>query len=163
MQRLIGLLLVVCLAGGVSSCATQSSASKSQSPLPAARQQLVTDLSQCTKTFGYDPNNLTSIGENQLAPREIEWRQCGYDAVRRYARSQPTLTGLYDQLINEDITMTNAVQTGTMTRSQRRQRIEALISGLKSEEERQVQATAIKQEEQMERVRQVVEGMRGLR
>lgn len=45
----------------------------------------------------------------------------------------------------------------------RRQRIEALISELKSEEERQVQATAIKQEEQMERVRQVVEGMRGLR
>ena len=163
MQRLIGLLLVACLAAGVSSCATQSPTSKSQSPLPATRQQLVTDLSQCTKTFGYDPNNLTDIAENQLAPRELEWRQCGYDAVRRYARSQPTLTGLYDQLINEDITMTNAVQAGTMTRSQRRQRIEALISELKSEEERQVQATAIKQGEQMERVRQVVEGMRGLR
>src|SRR5258705_13169973 len=109
-QRLFGLLLVGSLAIGLSSCGSQGSGAKSQSPLAAARQQLVADLGQCTQTFGYDPNKVAGVAENQLAANELQWRQCGYDAVRKYARYQPALTGQYEQLINEDITMTNAVQ-----------------------------------------------------
>jgi hypothetical protein len=161
MQRLFGLLLVACVIAGLSSCASKSSNSKSQSPLAAARQQLVADLGQCTQTFGYDPNSVTGVAENQLAPHELQWRQCGYDAVRKYARSHPALTAQYEQLINEDITMTNAIQAGAMTRSQRRQRIEALIAQIKSAEESQVQAAATEQAEETERVRQMVDGMRG--
>jgi hypothetical protein len=78
--------------------------------------------------------------------------------VRKYGRSHPSLTGRYEQLINEDITMTNAIQAGTMTRSQRRQRIEELIAQIKEAEESQVQAAAV---EQADHVRQVVDGMRG--
>jgi hypothetical protein len=81
--------------------------------------------------------------------------------VRKYGRSHPSLTGRYEQLINEDITMTNAIQAGTMTRSQRRQRIEALIAQIKEAEESQAQAAAAEQAEEMDRVRQVVDGMRG--
>jgi len=96
-----------------------------------------------------------------LAPHELEWRQCAYDAVRKYAGSHPTLTGRYEQLINEDITMTNAVQAGSMTRSQRRQRIQALAEQIKGAEESEVQAEAVDQAQETERVRQVVDGMRG--
>ncbi|MGH6930571.1 MAG: hypothetical protein ACREEV_19820, partial [Dongiaceae bacterium] len=77
------------------------------------------------------------------------------------ARSQPALTGRYEQLINEDITMTNAIQAGAMTRSQRRQRIEELVTQIKDAEESQMQAAAAEQAEETERVRQVVNGMRG--
>jgi hypothetical protein len=161
MKRLFGLILVAGVVAGLSSCTTQSSNSKSQNPLAAARQQLVADLGQCTQTFGYDPNKVAGVAENQLAPNELQWRQCGYDAVRKYAGYQPALTGQYEQLINEDITMTNAVQSGAMTRTQRRQRLEALIDQIKSAEESQVQAAASEQAQQTEQVRQVVNGMRG--
>ena len=102
MKRLFGLILVVGVAAGLSSCASKSSNSQSQSPLAAARQQLVANLGQCTQTFGYDPNKVEGIAENQLAPHELVWRQCGYDAVRKYSGAQPSLTGQYEQLINEE-------------------------------------------------------------
>jgi hypothetical protein len=161
MERLIGVLLVACVVGGLSACATQSSGSAAQDPLAAARERLVADLDRCTQTYGYDPETVAGIAENQLAPREIEWRQCGYDAVRRYGRSHPALTGRYEQLINEDITMTNAIQAGAMMRSQRRARIEQLVGEIKAEEEIQAQTAAAQQAEEMERVRQVVNSMRG--
>jgi hypothetical protein len=69
--------------------------------------------------------------------------------------------GQYDQLIAEDIAMTTAIQQGTMTRSQRRARIEGLIGQIKSAEEAQATATATEQARQMEQVRNVVESARG--
>lgn len=161
MRRLFGLLLLVGVTAVVSSCASQSSSSNSQSPLAAAREQLVADLGRCTQTFGYDPKIITGVAENQLAPHEIEWRQCAYDAVRKYAHAHPTLTGRYEQLINEDITMTNAIQAGSLTRTQRRQRIQALVEQIKGAEESEAQAEAINQQQETERVRRVVDGMRG--
>jgi hypothetical protein len=82
-------------------------------------------------------------------------------SVRKYSGAQPSLTGQYEQLINEDITMTNAIQGGTMTRTQRRQRLETLIAQIKSAEESQAQAAAMEQQQQTDQVRQVVDGMRG--
>jgi hypothetical protein len=82
-RRLFGLLLLGCLAAGLSSCGSPASGSKAQNPLAAARQQLVADLGQCTQTSGYDPNKVAGVPENQLAPNELQWRQCGYDAVRK--------------------------------------------------------------------------------
>jgi hypothetical protein len=161
MPRTLGVLLIACAIAGAAGCSSGSSTSQAQSPLAAARQQLIDDLHQCTNIFGYDPRNVTGVAENQLAPGELQWRQCGYDAVRRYGRSHPALTGRYEQLINEDITMTNAIQSGASTRTQRRQRIEELIVQIKDAEESQAQAAAAEQAEEMERVRQVVDGMRG--
>jgi hypothetical protein len=161
MKRLFGFLLLVGIAGGLSDCTSQGSGSSPQSSLTAARQQLVADLQQCTQTYDYDPRNVAGVPENKLAPNELEWRQCGYDAVRKYSHTQPTLSGRYDQLINEDITMTNAVQAGTMTRSQRRERLQTLIEQIKRAEESQAEAAAGDQAQQMEDVRRVVDGMRG--
>ena len=44
--------------------------------------------------------------------------------------------------------MTNAIQGGTMTRTQRRQRLETLIAQVKSAEESQAQAAAMEQQQQ---------------
>ena len=74
----------------------------------------------------------------------------------------PALADRYQQLINEDITMTNAIQSGTMTRSQRRVRVEALIAQIKSAEENLIQASAEEQQKQLDQVRQVVEQIRYL-
>jgi hypothetical protein len=57
--------------------------------------------------------------------------------------------------------MTTAIQQGTMTRTQRRARIQELVAQIKAAEEKEVQAAAVQQELQAEQVRNVVDSMRG--
>jgi len=149
--------LLLILAG----CTTGTNAPP-ESPVIAARQQLLADIGTCNKTYGYDPNATTGIAENQLAPHELQWRQCAYDAAGKYERAVPPLAAKYQQLVNEDITMTNAIQSGAMTRTQRRARIEELIAQIKSAEEGLIQASAEEQQKQVDQVRQVVEQIRYL-
>jgi antitoxin component of MazEF toxin-antitoxin module len=71
------------------------------------------------------------------------------------------LAGQYQQLINEDITMTNAVQGGAMTRAQRRERLETLIAQIEEAEKQHVAANEGNAEEENKKVRQVLDGVRG--
>jgi hypothetical protein len=77
MKQLIRAFLLSCAAIALLSCSNQgapsSEAAPAQSPLAAARSQLVANLDQCTRSFGYDPKKAADIPENQLAPRELEW------------------------------------------------------------------------------------------
>ena len=57
--------------------------------------------------------------------------------------------------------MTNAIQAGSLSRTQRRQRIQALVEQIKGAEESEAPAEAINQQQETERVRRVVDGMRG--
>jgi hypothetical protein len=146
----------------LSACSSQAPRSDSQeAPLIGGRDKLVADLRQCTQAHGYDPANSTGVAENALAPQELPWRQCAYDAVRVYEQSNPALRGMYDQLIDEDVSMTTAIQQGTMTRSQRRARIESLVAQIKAAEEGQVKAATTEQARQDDQLRNVVEGVRG--
>jgi hypothetical protein len=146
----------------VSGCSSKSPTTGSAADAPiAARDKLIADVHQCSQRYGYDPAHAQGVAENALAPQELPWRQCAYDAVRAYESANPALTSRYEQLIAEDIQMTTAIQQGTMTRSQRRTRIEALLAQIKSAEEAQAQATATEQARQMEQIRNVVDSARG--
>jgi hypothetical protein len=145
----------------ISACADPSSGPAAQDGLIAARDRLVADLRQCTQAHGYDPQDTAALPETALAPNELPWRQCAYDAVRAYAQSHPSLRGMYEQLIAEDIAMTTAIQQGTMTRTQRRQRIDALVGQIKAAEEEQIAAAASEQARQNEQLRNVVDNFRG--
>ena len=112
----------------------------SPSLLSSLHQQLVAGLTACTGRHGYDPNQTVGVAENALAPNELPWRQCAYEVVRAYAEEHPSLGGLYTQLINEDITMTAAIQQGTLTRSERRARIETLLTQIRAAENSQIEA-----------------------
>lgn len=125
-----------------------------------ARDQLIAELQQCTQKHGYDPK-AAGLPENALAPTELAWRQCAYDAARKYGEAHPAVSSLYNQLISEDIEMTTAIQQGAMTRSQRRTRVEELIGQIKTAEEAQIKAAASEQERQHEQLKNVVEGARG--
>ncbi|HET6220774.1 MAG TPA: hypothetical protein VFE11_01360, partial [Dongiaceae bacterium] len=103
------------------------------------QKQLVAALQDCTGRYGYDPDQTAGVAENALAPDELPWRQCAYNAVRTYAEANPSLDELYLQLINEDIAMTKAIQDGTLTRSQRRARIGELLSEIRAAEDAQNQ------------------------
>ena len=110
--------------------------------LSILRPQLIAALNECTRTHGYDPEQTAGVAENALAPNELSWRQCAYDAVRVYAEGNPSLGDLYARLINEDIAMTTAIQQGSLTRSQRRARIETLLGQIRAAEDAQTQAAA---------------------
>jgi hypothetical protein len=110
--------------------------------LSVLRPQLIVALNQCTRTHGYDPEQSAGIAENALAPNELPWRQCAYDAVRAYAAENLSLVDLYSKLINEDMAMTAAIQQGSLTRSQRRARIETLLGQIRAAEDAQTQVAA---------------------
>jgi len=157
-NRFSALLLLIAMVAGCNGGSTGTPEAR----LIQARDEFVTDLKKCTAAHNYDPNNVAGLAENSLGPNELEWRQCAYSAVRTYEKSNPSLTGMYENLIAEDMTMTTAIQQGTMTRSQRRDRIETLLAQIKTAEQSQVNATTADLARQNEQIRRVGEGIRGL-
>ena len=155
-------ITVLLLMGAIAGCSSKSSSTSSTAAAPiAARDTLIADIQQCSQRYGYDPAHVQGVAENALAPQELPWRQCAYDAVRAYEQANPALSGRYEQLIAEDIQMTTAIQQGTLTRSERRTRIEALLAQIRSAEEEQANAAAVDQARQMEQIRNVVDSARG--
>lgn len=152
-MRLLGLFAFLTV---VSACEGQSTGSgSSESQLMQGRDKFVTDLKGCTDKHGYSPLRVAGVSELQLAPNELEWRNCAYAAVRAYEPNNPSLSKLYEQLVTEDANMTKAIQQGTMTRSQRRARTQQLLDQIHTAEQGQVAAATQAQERQNEEVRQV--------
>jgi hypothetical protein len=148
----------------ISACDTGSTTSGSPaSQLIQARDNLAADLERCTATYGYDPNNVSGVSETSLAPHELEWRQCAYAAIRTYDRASPSLSAPYERLIAEDMSMTTAIQQGTMTRGQRRDRIDSLVEQIKVGEQKQVALATSEQARQNEQMRRVLSELRGFR
>jgi hypothetical protein len=123
---------------------------------------LAADVRACSAKHGFDPATATGLGEKELAPQELQWRQCAYDAARRYIDRNPPMRGLMEQLIAEDIQMTSAIQQGALTRSERRSRVQGLLAQLREAQQTQISAAAAAQERQAEQLSNVVEGLRGL-
>lgn len=160
-KNLRSLALATAMILAVTACESQSTTTGASSDsIAVARDAFVSDLQQCTQKHGYDPN-AAGLPENALAPNELPWRQCAYDAARKYGQTHQGVSGLYDQLIAEDIQMTTALQQGTMTRTQRRTRVEQLLEQIKAAEEAQIKSATEDQARQQEQLRNVVEGARG--
>jgi hypothetical protein len=168
LRTLASILCFATVAALLAACAPSSKpaastgASAAEAGLIEARDKLIADVRSCTDQHGYDPKQVIGIGENKLAPGELQWRQCCYDAARRYIARNPQMRGLYEQLIAEDIQLTSAIQQGTVTRTQRRARDEQLLAQIRAAEEAQVKDLAAQSERQTEQMRTVVDGLRGL-
>lgn len=149
---------------GLSACVADRpdrAASPEAARLTQARAKLDGDIAACTSAHGYDPRNAGAIAENALAPGELEWRDCAYLAARNYARVNEPMRLDYELLISDDRKMPRAVQAGTMTRTERRARIETRLADIKAQEEAQLQAAASAAAEDHQQLRNTVETMRG--
>ncbi len=134
-RNLRSVALATALTVIISACVSPPTATAATfESVAAAREALVADLQRCTLAHGYDPN-AAGLPENALAPNELPWRQCAREAVQNYGKSNPAVSGYYNQLITEDVQMTTALQQGTLTRTQRRARIEELVEQIKAAEE----------------------------
>lgn len=151
------------MSAAVAGCGDQTNATASSTAqLSQARDKLVADEKSCSGQFGFDPNNTASIPDNALAPQELQWNQCIYSALRAYERSNPSMTGRYEQLISEHSLMTASIQQGTMTRTQRRSRMDELLAQVEAGEDEQAKESGMNEQLQTQQVRRIVNGLRGL-
>jgi hypothetical protein len=101
----------------------------------ALARQLDDYLKQCTARHGYDPEATAGLGPHTLGAGEREWRECVYRGLEQYLIPSTQSPAVYRKAIEEDREMTASVAAGTMTRSERRTRIEALLEFLEQTEE----------------------------
>ncbi len=157
------------LAFALGSCAGDSSgsgagtaaASPSAQRITQARAKLDSDIAACTQQHGYDPYKTTGLPENALVPGELEWRQCAYEAARNYARINSGMRLPYELLIRDDRSMTEQIQAGTMTRSQRRAAVETRLADIRAQEEGQLQAAQDAAEADQRQMQMTVQTLRG--
>lgn len=102
--------------------------------MEAARAAFYRDLANCTKTYGYDPEKLSPLGAHQLAVNERKWRSCAYDAVEARLIPASRNPQLYQELIATDQVLTDEVEEGIVTRSQRRERIRETLVTIEARE-----------------------------
>lgn len=166
-SHLCAAILAALFAFGLAGCAGDSSSSSSTAASPAAaritqaRAKLDSDIAACTAQHGYDPYKTTGLPENALVPGELEWRQCAYTAARNYARINSGMRLQYELLIHDDRAMTEQIQAGTMTRTQRRAAVEARLADIREQEAAQLQAAQGAAEADQEQMRNTVETLRG--
>ncbi|HET8729441.1 MAG TPA: hypothetical protein VFO41_18210, partial [Alphaproteobacteria bacterium] len=127
--------------------------------LVQARARLSSSLDACSRETGYVPVESETLAEDTIAPGELAWRQCLYDAIRIYSAENVEMNGLYEQLIAEDISMTTAIQTGNMTRSQRRARLDALIEQIRVAEDQAALNRGLEQRMRDDQIRQIVDNI----
>jgi len=154
--------LIALTAAGCATDTPATTAATSAMTIAQARAQLNADIRSCTQRHGYDPTKVAGVAENSLAPNELAWRQCVYAALAPYTKANPATAAQYESLITSDIAMTSAIQQGTMTRSQRKARIEQLASEIKSAEDQLILATQAQQQREAREFDNTISAIRGL-
>ena len=103
------------------------------------REELMAKLASCTQQFAYDPLR-PDLDEMRLAPGEREWRNCAYGVIEHSIMPKAAAPERYRQLVMADRQMTEQIENGTMTRTERRQRLQAMFDEIEaSERDRQRQ------------------------
>ena len=129
--------VMIALAAGllIAGCASQSREDASGSPyMKEAYAQFKSHLADCTASHDFDPDNAPGLGENELAPTERAWRACAYEGVERYLAPNSKSPELYRRLVTTDRILTDDIEKGTVTRSARKARIEAMVEEIRAQE-----------------------------
>lgn len=155
-----------CLAFGLAACGCAGPQPAPQpyssADLLSARTTLDTALHNCTQTYGYSPRQAANIPEHALAPHELQWNQCAYDAVRTYEKANPKLASMYESLVTSYETMTDQVTQGTLTRSERQAETQQKLEAIKQAEQAEISAANLQQAQQSQQQQNVIDTIRML-
>ena len=91
-------------------------------------------VAHCTSRFGYDPQALSHLGEYELAPGELEWRDCYYQGVREIVIPNSRVPAAYKKLVAEDRSMSKRIERREITRRDRAARLGQLKREIESAE-----------------------------
>ncbi len=100
----------------------------------------------CSDRYGYDPDKSNDLGPHQLGANERDWNECVYDGVRRYLAVNSPLPDAYAALIETHKTLTGKVESGQITRAQRRAEVEAVFESIRRDEDALLDKNAAKQQ-----------------
>ena len=153
------LLWVTCLTAITSACTGQP-ATPPETDLVQARARLYSNVDLCSKKYNYDPYTVVGKPARALAPNELLWHQCAYEAVRDYEKANPELAPLYNSLLDQDNLMTNAMMHGQMTRSERHTKILQILAQIKTAENDQINKSRLDQEQKQEQMRNMYNMLR---
>ncbi len=98
------------------------------------RFALDSQLAECTEPYGFDPREPSETGENELAVGEREWLECAYEGIEKVMVPNTKFPKMYHQLISDGRSMTDLVEQGEITRTQRRNAIQAAIIEIENAE-----------------------------
>lgn len=110
--------------------------------LPEARAALDRHVAACSERHDYAPDRVQDAGPHEILPGERAWRECVYAGIETLVVPHTGMPGLYRSLIREDRHMTDAVEAGRLTRSERRRQLDALILAIEEGEQAWAEARA---------------------
>ncbi len=147
-------------------CAQQSPQHEQRASFVELKARLETYLSQCTQTFGLDPRKESGLSENKLAPNERDWLDCAYKGIERIMIPNSDFPGMYRDFIAEAQSIVDLMDRGGVTRTQRRDRLQTLITQIENAEivrmiRNEPQMSEEKHRENTELVQGMVEAFRG--
>lgn len=141
------------LAGLLAACAMEKTTPQ-PTRLQLAYEQFEKHLEGCSSTHQTDPRT-AAAGENELAPREQEWRACAYDGVRTILMPASVDPRMLASLIEEDKAMTEKIAQGQMTRSERKARLDEIRGEIATKERQAARISAEEAEHNAALVRQI--------
>jgi len=112
-----------------------ASASEARAEADAQWQALDAHMKDCTHQFGYDPANVSDLGPHQLGVGERKWRDCVYDGLQKLLMAGSVIPEVYQEFINDDRRMTDAVERQEMTRDDRRSQLMTNVRNIKLSEQ----------------------------
>ena len=105
-------------------------------PVKPPAEQLDEQFAACSTQYAYQAGEMeSSLGPHELAPEERAWRDCVYKAVETSVVPRMNLGDRVKEIIAADRTMTNEIEAGTLTRAERSDRIDKMLTALFNDEE----------------------------
>jgi len=121
------LLFLLPVLGGLNGCATDN--------LTTLERDIKSYTERCTEVHGYDPEDVSGLGERELGPHEKEWRECLYEGIRTLIVPRSPVPHLYAEFIEQDRKMTEGIQKGAITRTHRKKKNQEFAVLIKQQEE----------------------------
>ena len=90
-------------------------------------------LAECSSETGFSRSGW-GLPEDALADGERAWRACAYAAIETLVIPRTRIPDAYRRLITEDRILTDLIEQGKVTRSQRRTRLDKLVAELERAE-----------------------------
>lgn len=103
--------------------------------LNQARNQLGAHVQNCSVKNSYNPRTVTDIGPHKLAAGERAYLDCAYAGFEKYIVPNSSVPDLYKDTIAKHRDLTDKVESGEITREQRRRETNKLLISLRSQEQ----------------------------
>ena len=90
-------------------------------------------IAQCTETHSYNPDDDT-LSQTALGENERAWAACAYKSVETHLMPATRIPEMYEFMIGQHREMTDAIASGTMTRAERRARMDRIFASIRNQE-----------------------------